>query len=216
MQISNEDVEGLLLAALLGAIIGLDREYRGKSAGFRTIMMVSLGSALFSLVSFKMAMLDPHAKSDVTRIASNIATGIGFLGAGLIFRSGQDIKGLTTAATIWTAAAIGMAAGIGNFALAIVGTVITMITIFLLRYLEDFIAGKAHAENYKLIWQSDDQGMPIASEFFGGEKYKLVDSKLSKKDGNVVAEWAVKANKKVHEAAVKKMLDDARVIELEH
>lgn len=216
MQISGEDIESLLLAALLGAIIGLDREYRGKSAGFRTMMMVSLGSALFTLVSFKMAMLDPHEKSDVTRIASNIATGIGFLGAGLIFRSGLDVKGLTTAATIWTAAAIGVAAGIGSFALAVIGTIITLITLFFLHYIEDFLAAKTHTENYKLTWKSEHGPIPKVEEFFNGYKYKLSGSKFSKKDGNVVVEWTVKASKNVHDVAVTEMLNDVRIIELEH
>ena len=75
------DIEKLLLAGVLGAIIGLDREYRSKPAGFRTLLLVSMGAALFTIVSYRMALLDPLGNSDVTRIASNIITGIGFIGA---------------------------------------------------------------------------------------------------------------------------------------
>jgi len=214
--IHAQDIEGLLLAAFLGAVIGLDREYRGKSAGFRTLMLVSLGAAIFAQVSMKMALLDPYQKSDVTRVASTVVTGIGFLGAGIIFRSGQDVKGLTTATTTWISAAIGMAAGIGSFMLAVAGTVIILITLFLLHYVEDMVANMMHTEKYKISWKADLNEMLRLEDYFESRTFDLKQVKLSKQNDLIVAEWTVRASKKSHELVVEKMIRDHRIIALEH
>ena len=216
MNIHAQDIEGLLLAVLLGAVIGMDREYRGKPAGFRTLMLVSMGAAIFSMVSYKMALMDPYSNSDVTRIASNIVAGIGFLGAGIIFRNGQDIRGLTTAATIWIAAAIGMAAGIGSFTLAILGTIITWITLFLLHIVQKKIEEISTTEKYRVTWRSDQNEQMVCEDFFQGLSFKLKDEKISKKHEFVVAEWTITASKKMQKKIVEKMLTDPRIVELEH
>ena len=216
MNIHAQDIEGLLLAVLLGAVIGMDREYRGKPAGFRTLMLVSMGAAIFSMVSYKMALMDPYSNSDVTRIASNIVAGIGFLGAGIIFRNGQDIRGLTTAATIWIAAAIGMAAGIGSFTLAILGTIITWITLFLLHIVQKKIEEISTTEKYRVTWRSDQNEQMVCEDFFPGLSFKLKDEKISKKNEFVVAEWTITASKKMQKKIVEKMLTDPRIVELEH
>lgn len=109
----------LLLSGLLGAVIGLEREWKGHPAGTRTHMLVALGSALFTIVG---AYAFGGAGADPTRIAAQIVTGIGFLGAGAILRAGLAIKGLTTAASLWATAAVGLAVGAGSIALAVVGT----------------------------------------------------------------------------------------------
>ncbi len=110
-----EIIGRLALAGLLGGIIGLERELRGYPAGIRTLALVTLGSCLFTDVSQLMGGDD--------RVAAQIVTGIGFLGAGVIFREGTGVRGITTAATIWSAAAIGMAIGIELYVVAIVGAV---------------------------------------------------------------------------------------------
>ena len=100
----------LLVALFAGAIIGAEREYKSKAAGFRTVILITVGSTLFTMIS--------NYISNDGRVASNIVTGIGFLGAGAIFREGMNVKGLTTATTIWISAAIGMAIGIGRYEFA--------------------------------------------------------------------------------------------------
>ncbi len=104
-----------MVALLLGAAVGLERERRGHGAGFRTMAMVSVGACLFTLLG---AELFRGPGTDPTRIAAQVVTGIGFLGAGAILRDQGNIRGLTTAATIWVVAAIGMAAGFGAYVLA--------------------------------------------------------------------------------------------------
>jgi len=122
----------LLLAAGLGAAIGLERELRRKPAGLRTNILIAVGAALFTTVSIRLAV----AGGTPDRIAAQVVTGIGFLGAGAILRSGQSIHGMTTAATIWVNAAVGMAAGAGEFAMATIATAITLAVLGLLLPLE--------------------------------------------------------------------------------
>lgn len=128
------------LAAVLGGAIGVERELRDREAGIRTHLLVSLGSALFTLVSAYgfhefLASGDNVIRADPTRIAAQIVTGIGFLGAGAIIREGLSIRGLTTAATLWVVAAIGMACGAGYYWPAAAATVLTIFALWPLRVL---------------------------------------------------------------------------------
>jgi putative Mg2+ transporter-C (MgtC) family protein len=132
------------VAAALGAVIGIERELDEKAAGLRTHMLVSLGSALFTMVGaygFHDFLVGGGAivRADPSRVAAQIVTGIGFLGAGVIFRQGFTVRGLTTAASLWVVAAIGMAAGAGFWKGAVIGTVVGIIS---LRPLE-WLKGKA-------------------------------------------------------------------------
>jgi putative Mg2+ transporter-C (MgtC) family protein len=127
------------LAALLGAVIGLERELRDREAGLRTHLLVAMGSALFTILSaygFRDVLNGSNpllVRTDPTRIAAQIVTGIGFLGAGAIIRQGFSIRGLTTAATLWLTAAIGMAAGAGSYVAAAVTTGIALFSLGPLR-----------------------------------------------------------------------------------
>ena len=114
-----EIVAHLLLAAALGALMGLERELRGMPAGVRTIALVTMGAALFTELSGLVGSED--------RIAAGIVTGIGFLGAGVIFREGYTVKGITTAATIWSASAVGMAVGRELYLVAVLGALIVFV-----------------------------------------------------------------------------------------
>jgi len=137
----------LFLAAGLGAAIGIEREIRQKPAGLRTNILIALGAALFTILSIEIA----RTGGTPDRIAAQIVTGIGFLGAGAILRSGRSVHGMTTAATIWVNAAVGMAAGAGSFMIATLATVVTLIVLAVLppaeRYFErrsGLIAGRNH------------------------------------------------------------------------
>ncbi|NIA24817.1 MAG: hypothetical protein GWP04_04545 [Gammaproteobacteria bacterium] len=129
------DAGRLLVAALLSGAIGLEREVQLKAAGFRTHMLVGVGSALFTLLS--LTAFGPTA--DPARVAAQIVTGIGFLGAGAIFKEGATVRGLTTAAGLWTVAAIGMAAGAGSLLLAIVATAVVLLVLLGLRIIDAWL-----------------------------------------------------------------------------
>src|SRR5215472_14423164 len=128
-------VTRLLIAAGLSAAIGFEREYHQKPAGLRTNMLIGIGSALFTMISLSFAH---GGQGSTDRVAAQIATGIGFLGAGAILRSQHNVHGLTTAATVWVNAAIGMAVGAGALGLALATTVITLVTLAVLGPIEAF------------------------------------------------------------------------------
>lgn len=131
---STTELELLLLSLVLCSFIGLERQFRQKSAGFRTHVLVGTGSAAFTLVSgFGFStVLGLDVSLDPSRIAAQIVSGIGFLGAGLIFTRKDAVRGLTSAATVWVTAAVGMAAGSGLVSLAVGMTVVFLVTMFVL------------------------------------------------------------------------------------
>ena len=126
----------LAFAALLGGILGLEREIHGRPAGLRTHLLVSLGAAAFMSMSPLVADMSQNFQGDPGRIAAQIVTGIGFLGAGAIVKEGVNIRGLTTAACLWVAAAIGMACGAALYAEAILISILAMFALVLLPYTE--------------------------------------------------------------------------------
>ena len=133
----------LCLSGLLGGLVGLEREMHSQPAGLRTHMIVALGSCLIMLVSIHMADLG-QAKSDPGRIAAQVVAGVGFLGAGAIMRSGLSVRGLTTAACLWTVAAIGLAVGSGYWRAAVVTTFLTLVATVVFQKVErKFSKGKA-------------------------------------------------------------------------
>jgi putative Mg2+ transporter-C (MgtC) family protein len=129
----------LLLSAGLGAVIGLEREYRRKPAGLRTNILIAIGSALFTILSISMTA----STGDQSRVAGQIVTGIGFLGGGAILRNRDTVHGMTTAATIWVNAAIGIACGIGQYELATVTTALTLVVLVVLPPIETYFERRA-------------------------------------------------------------------------
>jgi putative Mg2+ transporter-C (MgtC) family protein len=146
----------LAVAAALGGAIGFERELREREAGLRTHMLVALGSALFTIVSaygFRefLASREPVIRADPTRIAAQIVTGIGFLGAGAIIRHGLSIRGLTTAATLWVVAAIGIAAGAGYHSAAVFTTAITLFSLSPLRIVAHRLFERIRPEEREIV-----------------------------------------------------------------
>jgi putative Mg2+ transporter-C (MgtC) family protein len=121
------------IAAVLGGLIGLEREARGREAGFRTNMLIAIGACLFTILSIQGFPLQDSASRDTARIAAQVVSGVGFLGAGALFRGDNHIKGMTTAATIWLVAAIGMTVGVGAYGLAVFTSLLTFVVLRLLR-----------------------------------------------------------------------------------
>jgi putative Mg2+ transporter-C (MgtC) family protein len=146
----------LLVAAGLGAAIGIEREVREREAGIRTHLLVSLGSCLFTIVSaygFHDFLISGTniVRADPTRIAAQIVTGIGFLGAGAIIREGLSVRGLTTAASLWVVAAIGMAAGAGYYWPAVAGTLLTLFALWPLRAVAWYALERSRPPEKRLV-----------------------------------------------------------------
>jgi putative Mg2+ transporter-C (MgtC) family protein len=145
-EIYNEDTLKLILSLLMGSLIGLEREYRSKAAGFRTITLIGLGSTLFTIVSVKLGGVN-----NADRIAANIITGIGFLGAGVVFRDAFTITGLTTATSIWVTAALGMAIGSGDYVLAAEGLVLVIVVLSLFEIVQGWVDNFHQKRSYKIF-----------------------------------------------------------------
>jgi putative Mg2+ transporter-C (MgtC) family protein len=143
----------LLGAVLAGGMIGLERSFHGRPAGFRTHTLVCLASSLLMLLAFypqkwMPPIVQEAVRTDPTRMAQGIMTGIGFLGAGVIFKEGLTIRGLTTAASIWITAAIGILIGVGLYFPAILATLLTLGILSLFRYIESRMPNESYAHHY--------------------------------------------------------------------
>lgn len=184
----------LLSAAVLGAAVGIEREAGDQPAGLRTHIAVALGAALFGVVStlgfleFQATRAATDINVDVTRVASNVAVGIGFLGAGVIFRSGSSIRNLTTAASLWTTAAIGLACGTGDVGTAAVATAVLLGSLILLRPLRDTIRRRfARASvHVRVGLQADTDAAALLRRFHDDPRVRLEHVHLEKHDGCVV------------------------------
>jgi len=130
----------LVLSLLLGGLIGMERGVKGKPAGFRTMILIAFGSTLLTIISLEMVKAGSTVLGDPSRIAANIITGIGFLGAGTIIKlRGSEIHGITTAATLWVTASIGMGVGVGLYVISSVSTIFILLVLTLLKKFEDVI-----------------------------------------------------------------------------
>ena len=167
----------LLWASLLGAAIGVERSIRKRPAGMRTSVCVCLGAALFTIISAEYAKLT--GDSGTTRIASNIVQGIGFLGAGVILRERGSVVGLTTAATIFVEAAIGMGAGAGFFRTSGIAAALVLITLTGLIYLEDALKLKCRYMLFRVTTGSAVDMVPEVHRIFSDHKIKLDNFQVS-------------------------------------
>ena len=167
----GDEILRLLVAAGLGGAVGLEREYREREAGFRTHMLVAVGSALFTIASAYgfhdfLVSGDAVVRADPTRIAAQIVTGIGFLGAGAIIRQGLAVRGLTTAATLWVVAAIGLTTGAGYYSAAIITTLIALVSLWPLRVASHVVMGRFRPESGRILAQlpAGETPAPLVSE----------------------------------------------------
>ena len=145
----------IAVAAALGGVVGLERELDEKAAGLRTHMLVAVGSALFTLVGAYGFSDFPPGQIDPTRIAAQVVTGIGFLGAGIIFRQGFTIRGLTTAASLWLVAAIGMSAAAGFWKGAVIATIVALVSLRPLEWIKESTLPERVAANLVVILREE-------------------------------------------------------------
>jgi putative Mg2+ transporter-C (MgtC) family protein len=150
----GEAVGRLVGAAVLSGFIGFEREVAQKAAGLRTHMLVGLGSAVFSLLS-----VEAFAGADPARVAAQVVTGIGFLGAGAIFRHGFTVRGLTTAAGLWSVAAVGMAAGIGEWQIAVLATAVAVVVLYVVGVVQWLLRGRRDEATTVIVIRMSDPAM---------------------------------------------------------
>jgi len=199
----------ILLSIAVGGIIGAEREYRSKSAGFRTIILISLGSCLFTIFS---AFISPATPD---RIASTIVTGIGFIGAGVIFRGDNRVNGLTTAATIWAAAAMGMGIGAGYYLYSFAGCLLALLVLIIFMRLENWIDKVNQTRNYKIVSEYDGKKLKYYEERFTHHHLKFKRNTQKRKDDNLTGTWIVQGSEKNHDLFIEETMNDNTVKEFE-
>jgi putative Mg2+ transporter-C (MgtC) family protein len=201
----------LLLSIFIGGLIGAEREYRSKSAGFRTLTLICLGSALFTIFSQLIG-----AGSNPDRIASNIATGIGFVGAGVIFKGDSGVNGITTAAMIWVTAALGMGIGAGYELASVYGCVGVLLMLFAFGRLENWIDRINQLRNYKIETYSTEETMKRFEKCFKIHRLKYQRVREIKTPDSVSGEWFVRGSKKDHLAFINETLHDSSIKRFEY
>jgi putative Mg2+ transporter-C (MgtC) family protein len=202
-------IERLLMVILVGGLIGAEREFRSKSAGFRTMILICLGSFLFTTFSIMIG------NSSNDRIASNIVTGIGFLGAGVIFKSDNRINGITTAATIWATAALGMGIADGAYEIVFASTAVILSALFLLTKLEIYIDRRNQSVIYKVTSPYQAALLEEYEDIF--DEYNLHHKKIKsiKSGANITGFWIVQGSQANHKKFTQRMLDHPSVKEFE-
>lgn len=190
MDITYTDVIKILVAFALGAVLGLEREYRSKPAGFRTLIMITVGATVFTILSFRIGSATPD------RIAANIITGIGFIGAGVIFKEGMKVSGMTTASTIWIAAAIGMSVGYGAYYLAGGVTILVLVILMLLSKLEKSFDSVHQVKFYKISFRVEEYTIEELEKCLGETGVNYTMNKVLKNNNEVIVFYRIGANQK--------------------
>jgi putative Mg2+ transporter-C (MgtC) family protein len=196
----------LLLAILIGGIIGAEREYQNKSAGLRTMMLISLGSALFTIIS-----MDIDNTTSPDRIASNIVTGIGFVGAGVIFKGDTGVNGITTAATIWVTAALGMGIGAGYEWASVAGCVLLLPILYGFTYIEKWLDRANRSHNYKIVCTYTPDIIAYFEKQFKIHRLKPAAVIFRREGETFSGTWTVSGPEKSHRKLIKEILDDPAV-----
>lgn len=186
MDLTSTIAAKLLLSAALGGAIGLEREFHRKSAGLRTSMLISMGACFFMIIS---AVAATHPEDDHTRIAAQIIAGIGFIGAGVILREHGNVLGLTTAATVWATASVGMAVGTGMYVTSIFATGLILFALIALGWLETRIGIKTRLIVFRLTTTEAAPILRLARQIFADQKVRVQHTETHRLGSESVLEF---------------------------
>lgn len=200
------DVLPILFSVLVGGIIGIEREYQLKSAGLRTMILVTVGSCIFTMLSLNLGQ-----SGSPDRIAANIITGIGFVGAGVIFKDESRISGLTTAVTIWICAALGMTIGAGYYREATIGSLVVFLLLILFKYIQSIIDKVSTRYTYQITIRYEDGILEKYEKIFKESRLKPIRGKQIRTGDKYTIVWRVQGAAKNHEICTKIMMNDSRI-----
>ncbi|RQO42652.1 magnesium transporter MgtC [Chryseobacterium sp. KBW03] len=203
-----DDLLPILFSVFVGGIIGIEREYQLKSAGLRTMILVTLGSCLFTMLS--MSLGGPGSPD---RIAANIITGIGFVGAGVIFKEENRVSGLTTAVTIWICASLGMTIGAGYYEEATVGSIVVFLLLIMFKYVQNIIEKISIRYTYQMTLPYQDGIAEKYEQIFREHHLKSVRGKQVRIGDQYTINWRVQGAAKKHEICTRVLLNDPSIEE---
>jgi putative Mg2+ transporter-C (MgtC) family protein len=206
----NDDLVKLFASAFVGAVIGGEREYHSKSAGLRTFTLICLGSTIFTILSEK---IGNAASPD--RISANIVTGVGFIGAGIIFKVDDRVKGLTTAAIIWITAALGMAIGDGHILLSFLGAIFVFIVLQFFYHLENTIHKFGETRNYRIVVKHSPEAFHKLENTFTNFKMQSKRGRQLIEKDTLESNWTVRGKRSKHEKLIKQLFAQHDIIALE-
>jgi putative Mg2+ transporter-C (MgtC) family protein len=192
----------LILAAILGGLIGLEREFKRKPAGLRTNMFICFGSAMFTILSVQLAS---EFSGDHTRIAAQIIPGIGFIGAGSILHSRGSVSGLTTAATLFVVAGVGMAAGGGLYLAAIFATLVILVALNLLGWAEARFSLKPSTMAYEVVGPNAEDLVSGVNQVLDEEHRIMQTVQVGRSNSHFRVQFKIDAMQKEHDALLKKL-----------
>ena len=213
MQVVADDLVKLLLALVLGGLIGWERELYDKPAGFRTNTLICVGSTLFTIFSLKIGIIPG---TDSARIAAQIVSGIGFLGARAIIRRGEAVLGLTTAATIWFVASIGMGIGAGYYVISSVGTALALAILFVFRKFEHLVDRIHTTRTYHVIVSAEDDAVRELSLVLDSCGLRVLGNKQVKSDNRYFYEITLSGKRAEHTPLLEKLLKSPTVKEVRY
>ena len=196
-----EDILKLLLAIVVGGLIGAEREYRDKAAGFRTIIFICVGAALFTVFSQRLG-----GDRDPARIASNIVSGVGFLGAGSILFASGRVVGLTTASTIWLAAALGIGIGGGYYLISGIATVAALAVLWIFPVFENWINKVHDTRTYEVVCPPDKDKLREVESLFLKSGLRVKRNKRMKSETGMITVWYARGRPEKHEQLLGKLL----------
>lgn len=209
MNTINNDILKIILSMLAGSIIGAEREYKSKDAGFRTITLITIGSTLYTLLSKEIADgKDFH-------IVGNIVVGVGFLGAGTIFKSGSNVLGLTTAATIWISAAIGMAIGAGQYQFAFVTFIAMLIILFGFSGIQSIIDNRNTDKYYKICIKNNKDSFVFIEKLLNDCNLKSKQINFGKLDDKLSFTFKISGRISKHEQLISLLSASEEIISFE-
>jgi putative Mg2+ transporter-C (MgtC) family protein len=209
--LNGNDLIKLVAAFLAGVALGAEREYHDKSAGMRTIILICVGSAMFTIFSVQIA-----DDKDPGRVAAQIVSGIGFLGAGVILVRRGQVLGLTTASTIWVAAAIGIGMGVGNILFTAIATVLVIFVLGILPSFERIFQRAASFKTYKITVRQDPTKPARLRKAFTDAGLSVREESRAKAKDTIVLLWQVAGRPSAHQRMYDLMLNDPEIQEFEH
>lgn len=211
LPVTIEDILKLLAAVVIGSLLGAEREYHDKAAGLRTMILICVGSTLFTIFSVEIAQ-----DKDPGRVAAQIVSGIGFLGTGVILYERGRVRGVTTASTIWFTAALGIGIGVGEILFSAIATVLALFILRVLPRIESQIDRSVAFRDYQITTDVDPQKAVKLARLFHETGLQLKHERTMKRDNQMVTHWLASGRSEAHDAVVAKLVSDPDVKALEY
>ena len=205
MHLDIENIIRVIGAFTAGGLMGIEREFRGKPAGFRTMILICVGSCLFAIVSQSFT-------NNPDRIAANIISGVGFIGAGVVFKEGLHVRGITSAATIWMAAAIGMALGFGLYQIAVIVWVFVMATLLIIIKVEEFFDNLKQVKVYNISYNLNLFSYHQLESDLDKLGVKYIRNNISKQHETIKVIYVITVSSNKHEEVNKMLLMNPSII----